>query len=125
MTLFLTKLLPLLIYPLGASILLLCIGWVILMFGRRRIGSSLVGLVIVALWTVSTPLVADWLQYGLEDQYPPVPVDRQPAADVAIVLGGIRDNRLHHVWNPISAVRSIAFSRQRDCFMLGRFSTCW
>jgi uncharacterized SAM-binding protein YcdF (DUF218 family) len=86
--LFLSKLVPLFVYPVGLTLVLglAAVGFTAL--GFRRVARTLSGLAIAVLWLASTPLLANWLQSRLEAEYPPVAVDASPHADVAIVLGG-------------------------------------
>ena len=86
--LLLTKLMPIFVYPLGLVILISIIGLVLAGMGRRRL--ALVFGVGAAswLWVASMPVFADWAIATLEQQYPAVPLEEMPHADVAIVLGG-------------------------------------
>lgn len=85
MFLFLSKLLPLLIYPLGLSCLLLLLSlfW-LWKFPRRSLFAIATALLI--LFCSSNPLIAATLVKTLEWQY--VPLDPVPAAEVIVVLGG-------------------------------------
>lgn len=84
MFLFLSKLLPLLVYPLGFSLLLLAIA--AFLFKRRRgLARVLVALAFGILWASSTPLVTDTLVRSLEEQNLPTVL---PPAEAIIVLGG-------------------------------------
>ncbi|MGC1178198.1 MAG: YdcF family protein [Methyloceanibacter sp.] len=87
-TLFLTKLLPLFVYPLGAAILVGATALALSFTSWRRIGQVLLGLALVALWIAATPVCANWLNLRLESQFPPVSVEMLPQSDVVIVLGG-------------------------------------
>jgi len=91
--LLLTKLLPLMLYPLsqaiGLIVLALGLGWI----GYRRIAMMCLVVAVAGLWVVSTPSFSDWALSTLENQHPPLPVARLPAADVAIVLGGAIDQK--------------------------------
>jgi len=87
MSLFLSKVLSLLIHPLSLGLLLLVgaglassLGW--------RISPAIFGLGLLVLWVPSTPLVADWIRGTLESRYPPAPVEEAPTADAIVVLGG-------------------------------------
>ena len=82
MTLFLSKRFPIFIYPLG---LVMALG-VFALLRARRLGRAPLALVI--LWVVSMPVSSNWLLAQLEAEYPPVPIEALPDADVAIVLGG-------------------------------------
>jgi len=86
MFLFLSKLLPLLVYPLGlASLLLLVTVWGI--WRKRRqlaMGSAIAALLI--LWVGSNAWVATRLVQSLEWQN--LPLDPLPNAEAIVVLGG-------------------------------------
>jgi len=85
----LTKLLPLFVYPLGAALLVGAFA-VSLSFTRwRRIGQVLFSLSLLGLWIAATPVVANWLNFNLESQFPPLSVQMLPQSDVVIVLGGV------------------------------------
>ena len=84
MFLFLSKLLPLLVYPLGFSLLLLAIA--AFLFKRRRaLARILVAVAFGILWASSTPLVRDSLVRSLEEQYLPTEL---PNTEAIVVLGG-------------------------------------
>ena len=86
--LFLSKLIPLFVFPLGLTLSLLVLSVVFAAFGCRRLKILSAGTAIAVLWISSTPFIADWAQYSLERQYPPMPMAETPNADVAIILGG-------------------------------------
>ncbi|MEL6231074.1 MAG: YdcF family protein [Cyanobacteria bacterium J06627_3] len=85
MFLFLSKLLPLFIYPLGLSCILLGLALIWLWkFPRRSLFAIATALLII--FCSSNPLIASTLVKTLEWQYiPPEPV---PAAEAIVVLGG-------------------------------------
>jgi uncharacterized SAM-binding protein YcdF (DUF218 family) len=82
---FLSKFLPLLIYPLGLAILLLVLS--LFLTGKRpRLGRGLVIAAVVVLWLGSNHWISMALSRGLEWQYfPPSPA---PKVDAIVVLGG-------------------------------------
>lgn len=85
MFLFLSKLLPLLIYPVGLSTVLLVVA--IATFWRRpKVAAISVGLALGVLFFGANSWVGDGLMYSLEHQYPPL---NQPStAEAIVVLGG-------------------------------------
>lgn len=88
MSLYLSKILPLFIYPVSLTLLLAgCAGLCQVLCWRRLAGFSNV-LAVLVLWVSSTPVVAEFLYGALERQYPPVAIASTPTADAAIVLGG-------------------------------------
>jgi uncharacterized SAM-binding protein YcdF (DUF218 family) len=86
--LFLTKLLPVFVYPLGLALALFLLGVLLGCFGRRTWAFGLIATVAGGLWVVSTPVFGEWALGDLERQNPPVAIADLPTADVAIVLGG-------------------------------------
>jgi uncharacterized SAM-binding protein YcdF (DUF218 family) len=86
--LFLTKVLPLAVYPLGATIGLGLVAVGLALAGRRRGAIAVALSALSLLWIASMPRVADWAVGSLESQNPPRTVADTPTADVAILLGG-------------------------------------
>jgi uncharacterized SAM-binding protein YcdF (DUF218 family) len=87
MFLYLSKLLPPLIFPPGLNIILLLAA--LLLWKRRRVWSAtLVALSLAGLYAFSTPLVADALDGSLESRYPSVDINSLPKSDAIVVLGG-------------------------------------
>ena len=80
--LFLNKLLPVFVLPLGLVVLLL-------LFALWRKKRWPVGAAIGLLYLSSTPFVGDRLIGWLESHYPAVPVAQVEPADAVVVLGGI------------------------------------
>jgi uncharacterized SAM-binding protein YcdF (DUF218 family) len=81
----LSKLLPQLVYPLGASLVLLCLG---LLGRRRRWGPMLSGAGLAVLWLASMPLLSRQLVRSLEDRATALTPTPLPKADAVLVLGG-------------------------------------
>lgn len=86
--LFLTKILSQIAYPLLAALLLAAWAGLLLYRNRRRSGSALLVIALGWLWLWSTPVFSDWVRMGLEQRYPPLPVEALPTADAIVVLGG-------------------------------------
>jgi uncharacterized SAM-binding protein YcdF (DUF218 family) len=86
MNMFLDKLLPLAVYPLGLSILLVLGGLALSLIGRRYASVTILACALLILWIFSTPFVSGVLLSTLEESN-----SRQGAAsaDVAILLGGM------------------------------------
>jgi uncharacterized SAM-binding protein YcdF (DUF218 family) len=76
------------LYPLGAAILIGVAALALSFTSWRRVGQALLGLAVVALWIAATPIFANWLNWRLESQIPPVGVEALPQRDVVILLGG-------------------------------------
>jgi uncharacterized SAM-binding protein YcdF (DUF218 family) len=85
MFIFLSKLLPLLIYPLGFACLLLVIT-LITLWKRPKIAALSVTLALIALLLGSNGWIATHLARSLEAQY--LPPTQVPKADAIVVLGG-------------------------------------
>ncbi|NJP09456.1 MAG: YdcF family protein [Leptolyngbyaceae cyanobacterium RU_5_1] len=85
MFLFLSKLLPIFIYPLGLSCLLLLVA-LVLLWRRPRLATIPILLTLVVLLVASNAWVSEWLVRSLETQHIPQP--ELPKADAIVVLGG-------------------------------------
>ncbi len=88
MSLFLSKLLPIFVYPVGLTCVLLGVGIVALVFRRQRAGIAFCVLALCVLWISSTPIFGRLVYWQLESRYPPIAAGALAQADVAIVLGG-------------------------------------
>jgi len=86
--LFISKLLPIFVYPLGLSLSLLAASMTGALLSFRRLKIFAFAGAVLILWVSSTPLVAEWAASSLERQYPAKPIAETPTAEVAIVLGG-------------------------------------
>jgi uncharacterized SAM-binding protein YcdF (DUF218 family) len=86
MTLFLSKLVPVVLYPLGLAILLALVALVFRRF--RRIAGTALLLSILVLWAASMPVTANLLSLRWEAAYPPVAIADLPKADAIVLLGG-------------------------------------
>lgn len=84
MFILLSKLLPLFVYPLGLSCILLLFSLTIK--HRHKLRFGLIATALVILWLASTTGFSNLLARSLEYRYPSL--DDYPAADVAVVLGG-------------------------------------
>ena len=80
--LFLNKLLPLIVSPLGLVVFFLLISVLV-----RRRGPAIVGLVV--LLVSALPLTADRLWEALEADYPYRPIESVESADAVVVLSGM------------------------------------
>jgi uncharacterized SAM-binding protein YcdF (DUF218 family) len=79
---YVAKILPALLLPVGVVIILLAAG-----LGLRRRWLLVAGLVV--LWSASTPLVGDLAMRAVEGWQVPVDVDSVPASDAIVVLTGM------------------------------------
>lgn len=82
MSLFLHKLLPIFLLPIGVSIVLLLAA----LFHKSR---WLIAFVAVLLWTCSMPFVGDLLLKRLENRFPRMEVEDCPTSDAIVVLSGM------------------------------------
>jgi len=89
MFLFLSKLIPPFLYPLGLSVLLLAAASVLR--GRPRLRRGLCVACFLLLSTFSSNAVGVLLVSSLENQYPGRAIDALPKADAIVVLGGGTD----------------------------------
>jgi len=84
MFIFLSKFLPLLVYPVGLTSLLLIAGLVFR--NRKRLRNGIFIAAILILWIGGNHWVSFWLAKSLEWQY--LPMRDIPTADAIVVLGG-------------------------------------
>jgi uncharacterized SAM-binding protein YcdF (DUF218 family) len=85
MFLFLSKLLPQLMYPLGLSLVLTIVGVIMVWRRRLAIAYGAFTAAMLILYLSSTPLIAESLARSLEWQSLPATIDK---ADAIVVLGG-------------------------------------
>ncbi|WP_456447439.1 YdcF family protein [Thiolapillus sp.] len=87
MSYLMTKILPLLVYPLGLSILLL---FGALLWHRRKIVAvGFTAAALVILWVAAMPRFSDWIISTLEAEWPPATAESAPQADAIVLLGGM------------------------------------
>lgn len=88
MTVYLTKIMTLLIYPLTWVIGLLLLAWLLQWRQRHRLSQMSLFFGLVLLWIMAMPTTGQWLLWQLEKQYPAQAIADYPTADVIILLGG-------------------------------------
>jgi uncharacterized SAM-binding protein YcdF (DUF218 family) len=85
MFLFLSKLIPLFFYPMGAACLLLVIAlglwWI-----KSKLTPAFISAALIILFLSGNTWVSNWLAQSLEWQY--IPKGELPTADAIVVLGG-------------------------------------
>ncbi|EKQ69784.1 hypothetical protein OsccyDRAFT_2429 [Leptolyngbyaceae cyanobacterium JSC-12] len=86
MFLFLSKLLPLFLYPLGLACLLLIVALVLLLWRKPRLATLPIAFALIVLLIGSNAWVSDWLVRSLESQN--IPKTELPNAEAIVVLGG-------------------------------------
>jgi uncharacterized SAM-binding protein YcdF (DUF218 family) len=84
MFIFLSKFLPLFVYPLGLACLLLFIA--LLVSYKRKTSNILIATALIVLWLSSTTGFSNLLARSLELQY--LPPEEIPTGEVLVVLGG-------------------------------------
>jgi uncharacterized SAM-binding protein YcdF (DUF218 family) len=89
MYVYLSKILPLFLMPLGVTIFLALLALLFVYRGNKRLSVLFIVLSIAYLWVLSTPMVGKGLYRSLESHYPPVPMSRVPEAGCMVVLGGV------------------------------------
>lgn len=87
--LYLSKILPVFVYPVGLTLLLALLAGLCWLFRWRRLAGVGIVLAIAVLWVAATPAVGAFLYGRIEQRYPPVAVADAPVADAIIVLGGV------------------------------------
>ena len=88
LSLFFSKLLPIVVFPIGATVCLAFLSSLFTLLGYRKTGAWMAMSSALLLWTCSTPIVAEYVAGALERQYPARPISETEGADVAILLGG-------------------------------------
>ncbi|AFY90309.1 protein of unknown function DUF218 [Chroococcidiopsis thermalis PCC 7203] len=88
MFLFLSKLLPLFLYPLGIACVLLVVGLVLLLWGKKTRGAAIaIALALIILLVGGNSWAARSFAQSLEWQH--LPLNTVPTADAIVVLGGV------------------------------------
>ena len=89
MYLYLSKLLPLLVLPVGIVIELSLMALLFLLFKKRKASAACLVVALVVLWVSSMPIVADTLYGRLEQDFPPVALEDIPVRNCIVLLGGV------------------------------------
>jgi len=85
---YLAKLLPLLVLPIGIVIELSLVAYVLLRRNSRKKSAVFLGAAMLVLWVSSMPVVGDALLGRLERDYPAVMMSEVPVSKCILVLGG-------------------------------------
>lgn len=91
MFLFLSKLIPLFLYPVGLNCVLLVVA-LVLLWRRPRLAAIPIALALVVILVTSNAWFSGWLVRSLETQH--VPQRELPPADAIVVLGGCTKSAL-------------------------------
>ncbi len=85
---YLSKILPLLVLPVGIVLVFLFIALLSLIRRKRRPAITFMMMAMLVLWVASMPIVANSLLGRLEQQYPAVTPKDIPTSECIVVLGG-------------------------------------
>ena len=88
MYIYLSKILPLMVLPIGIVIELLLIALLLLWWGKRKSSAFFMVAAISVLWCCSMPIVANTVLGKLEQQYPALALSDVPSSDCIVLLGG-------------------------------------
>ena len=88
MYVYLSKILPLLILPIGLVIELSFLAFLLVLAGKKKSSALFLFLAMALLWSASMPYVANTLMGELERDYPAVMMTEIPPSKCAVVLGG-------------------------------------
>ena len=88
MYIYLSKILPLLLLPIGIIFGLLIIALLLLWRRKRKTSAVFIILAMTLLWVSSMPIVADTFLGRMEQQFPAVSLSDIPASGCVVVLGG-------------------------------------
>ena len=84
----LSKILPLLVYPLSLACWFLIAAFLFLIFQRGKSAGLCLFIGIAILGVSTSPIMAHRVFASLENQYPPVKIEHVPTTDAIVVLGG-------------------------------------
>ncbi|MEA3412262.1 MAG: class I SAM-dependent methyltransferase [Pseudomonadota bacterium] len=88
MEIYLSKFLPVFVYPLGLGLVMAILAG--LLISRFRVaGRALLWGAVTLLWVASTPVFSDYLRSTLEWRHLPLALEGYPRADAIVVLGGM------------------------------------
>ncbi len=88
MYVYLSKILPQLILPVGLILLFGVLALIFALIAKRRLGFAFGFFAMLLFWIASTPIVAGSLYGRLEARFPPEPMESIPVSNCIVVLGG-------------------------------------
>ncbi len=88
MYVYLSKILPQLILPVGLVLLFGMLALILTLFEKRRLAFAFGLLTMLLLWIASSPMVASSLYGRLEARFPPEPMEAIPVSQCIVLLGG-------------------------------------
>ena len=100
MYLYLSKILPLLVLPIGIVIELSLVALLLLVKDRRKTAAVFLGCAVLVLWISSMPVVANALMGRLERDFPAVALRDVPTNKCIVLLGGV----IQPAWAPRTEV---------------------
>jgi uncharacterized SAM-binding protein YcdF (DUF218 family) len=88
MYVYLSKIVPLLVLPIGLVIELTLIAFLLVIAGKKKTSAFFLVLAMALLWGASMPYVAETLMGELEKDYPAVMMTEVPRSKCVVLLGG-------------------------------------
>jgi uncharacterized SAM-binding protein YcdF (DUF218 family) len=88
MSIILSKLIPVFLYPLGCAIVLILLGLLLILFRKRLSAGLVLAVCLGLLWIPSMPVVSESLLRTLEMDLPAQPIADASRADAVVVLAG-------------------------------------
>jgi len=85
---YLSKILPLLVLPIGLVLELVFLAFLLVLAGKKKISAFVLFLTLVLLWVAAMPYVADTLTGRLEREFPAVIMTEIPRSKCVVLLGG-------------------------------------
>jgi uncharacterized SAM-binding protein YcdF (DUF218 family) len=85
---YLSKILPLLVLPIGLVLELSFVALLLALAGKKKSSAIFIFLAMALLWTASMPYTADFLKGRLERDYPAVMMTEIPPSKCIVLLGG-------------------------------------
>jgi uncharacterized SAM-binding protein YcdF (DUF218 family) len=89
MYVYLSKILPLFVLPIGLVLGLTFVAAVLVIAGKKKTSACFLFFAMVLLWAASMPYVADTLMRELEKDYPAVMMSEVPRSRCVVLLGGV------------------------------------
>ena len=89
MYVYLSKILPVFVMPIGVTLFLSLVALILLRKGKSRTAAAFLSLAMIYLYMMATPFVGQQLYGRVESGYPPVPLDQVSEAQCMILLGGV------------------------------------
>ena len=88
MYIYLSKILPFFVLPIGLVMELAFIAFIFLLFEKKKTSAVFLSLSMLVLWVAATPIVAETLMGRLEKDYPAMMMTEVPSARCIVLLGG-------------------------------------